>query len=76
MSKRRGKKKGGRIWKKIVGIIGTLAVIIAVEFVGLGQYIASALTADTPEKANIWWITAGIVLIIVTIIEMIYPERR
>ena len=67
-------KKGVRKW--ILGIITTIGTIIAVEAVGLGQILASALTAPTPEAANVWWTTGGILLIGLTTLEIVVKKRE
>ena len=64
-------------WKeKIIGLLTVLGAIIAVEAVGLGQILASALTAPTQEAATIWWSIGGILLIGLTTLEIAVRKKE
>jgi len=66
------KKKCGRKW--ILGVITAIGTIIAVEAAGLGHILASALTAPTPEAANIWWAIGCSVMGFLTTLELLHKR--
>ena len=57
--------------RKIAAVISIFGTIIVVESVGLGQYLASALTMDTPQKRYIWGIVGVGVLVFLMIVNYI-----
>jgi membrane protein DedA with SNARE-associated domain len=57
-------------WKeRMAAIISVFGTILVVESVGLGQYLASALTMDTPQKRYIWGIVGVGVLVFLLIVN-------
>ncbi len=67
-------------WKnlkwKISTIFGIFGAIIVIEAVGLGQYIASALPASSTEKMWIWWMTGGVILTFLMIVNYAIYKRK
>ena len=64
-------------WKeKMAAIISVFGTILVVESVGLGQYLASALTMDTPQKRYIWGIVGAGVLVFLMIVNYTLLVKR
>ena len=63
-------------WKgKVATIISIFGTVIVVEAVGLGQYIASALTIDTPQKRYTWGIVGAGVLAFLMVVNYSLYKR-